>query len=82
MTMIKHLKKKGITLLMAGVFGIASFSAIVAIPSVPVFATEAGIQPLSDVIEWVYKEINGKMYKRLYNYTLHQWVGDWIPCKI
>lgn len=81
MTMIKHLRKKSFALLMAGAFGIASFSAI-AIPSVPVSAAKAGIQPLSDIIEWVYKEINGKWYKRLYNYTLHRWEGDkWIPCK-
>lgn len=80
MTIIKHLKKKSLALLMAGALGIASFSAI-AIPSVPVSAAEAGIQPLSDVIYWVYKEINGKMYRRLYNFTLHAWESDkWIPC--
>ena len=65
--------------MMAGALGIASFSTIVAIPSVSVSASE--IQPLSDEIYWVYKEINGKMYRRLYNFTLHAWESDkWIPC--
>lgn len=29
-------------------------------------------------IQWVYKEINGKLYKRLFNYSTNSWVGDWI----
>lgn len=29
-------------------------------------------------IRWVYKEINGKLYKRLFNYSTSSWVGDWI----
>ena len=37
------------------------------------------IQLMSDRIEWRYKLINGKQYKRLYNRTKHSWVGDWIP---
>lgn len=32
----------------------------------------------SDNIEWVYKKINGKYYKRLYNYSTGEWIGDWI----
>lgn len=28
---------------------------------------------------WFYKTINGKSYKRLYNYTTNKWIGDWIP---
>ncbi len=32
----------------------------------------------ADVIGWVYKEINGKLYKRLYNYTKQEYVGEWI----
>lgn len=36
--------------------------------------------PRGDKIEWVYQLIDGKYYKRLYNYTTNEWVGDWIPC--
>lgn len=27
---------------------------------------------------WKYKEINGKIYKRLYDLTENRWIGDWI----
>lgn len=45
-------------------------------PPVTVYASE--IQPLSDDIRWVYKEVNGVYYKRLYNFTTRSWVGSWI----
>ena len=33
--------------------------------------------PLSDIIEWRYKTINGKLYKRQYNCTKDRWIGSW-----
>ena len=30
-------------------------------------------------VVWVYKTVNGKTYKRLYNTATKQWIGDWIP---
>ena len=30
-----------------------------------------------DIYEWRYKLINGKLYRRLYNLTASEWVGDW-----
>lgn len=38
------------------------------------------IQPRKDKIEWVYKTIDGHIYRRLYNYSKGEWVGDWIAC--
>ena len=35
-------------------------------------------QPQSDIIEWRLKIENGKMYKRLYNYSTCEYIGDWI----
>lgn len=35
------------------------------------------IAPLSDVISWKYKTIGNKVYRRRYNTTKKQWVGDW-----
>ncbi|MDR1687536.1 MAG: hypothetical protein LBS21_02860 [Clostridiales bacterium] len=32
----------------------------------------------ADIFEWVFKIENGKYYKRLYNSTTGQWIGDWI----
>ncbi len=37
------------------------------------------IIPMSDDIRWRYEiKEDGKLYKRLYNYTTRQWIGDWI----
>lgn len=36
-----------------------------------------GIMPHSDIIEWRFKEINGDLYRRLYNYTQECWIGEW-----
>lgn len=30
------------------------------------------------IYEWFYKVIDGHVYKRLYNCTKEEWVGDWI----
>ncbi len=35
--------------------------------------------PYSDQYEWRFKTIDGVLYKRLYNITKQEWVGDWIP---
>lgn len=32
-----------------------------------------------DKFVWRYKEINGKMYKRLYNTSTGKYVGEWTP---
>lgn len=37
------------------------------------------VEPRADILEWVYKTINGKHYKRLWNATQNRWVTDWIP---
>ena len=35
--------------------------------------------PYSDIIEWRFKIENGKLYKRLYNYSRAEWESDeWI----
>ncbi len=39
---------------------------------------EDGISPLSDIIGWRYTKINGKLYKRQFNYSTGEWVGPWI----
>ena len=36
-------------------------------------ATSTEITPYSDIIEYRYKEENGKVYRRLYNYTRGEW---------
>lgn len=44
----------------------------------PPFDIKAGdYSPLSDIIEWRYKTINKKLYKRQYNCTKDRWIGSW-----
>lgn len=35
-------------------------------------------EPNKDKIGWLIKEEDGKYYKRLYNYSTGDWIGDWI----
>lgn len=35
----------------------------------------------ADYVEYIYKVIDGKVYKRLYNFTEEEWIGDWILVK-
>ncbi len=38
------------------------------------------VMPMSDDIGWVYRTTaDGKKYKRLFNYSTNEWIGDWIP---
>lgn len=39
------------------------------------------ISPLSDIIDWRYKRENDQLYKRQYNYTKKQWIGEWELCR-
>lgn len=32
-----------------------------------------------DNIIWKYKMVNGKIYKRQYNSSTGEWIGNWIP---
>ena len=34
--------------------------------------------PQADVLEWIYDQRGTSVYKRLYNTSTHNWVGDWI----
>lgn len=36
--------------------------------------------PRKDVIEWRYKTIDGKIYRRQYNYSKKKWIGEWERC--
>lgn len=49
-------------------------------PAVPATQEDSQIVPYSDVYEWRYTIINGKLYRRLYNATKGIWAGDWELC--
>lgn len=67
------LKKYGALFLLLCMLGTSVYYSM---PAMAISASE--VQPLSDDIRWRYKTENGKSYRRLYNYTTHQWIGDWI----
>ena len=36
------------------------------------------VSPLHDDLQWVFKVENGKIYRRLYNYSTANWVTPWL----
>lgn len=67
--------------LLAGAAVLALMVFVCPVSSMPVQAstdTETTIQPRQDRIEYRYKIEDGKLYKRLYNYSTGEWIGDWI----
>lgn len=42
---------------------------------------ESVATPRSEEIVWVFTEIDGKLYRRLYNRTTGEYIGDWILCE-
>ena len=46
--------------------------------SIATLSGDHGIMPLKDDIQYRYKIVDGKMYKRLYNHTTQEWNCDWI----
>lgn len=69
--------KKLITLTGIAAFSIATLFSPAATTVAKAASAETAISPCADAIEWRYKEENGKLYRRLYNYTTASWVGEW-----
>lgn len=42
------------------------------------FSDDFGASSKTEDIQWRFKIENGKLYKRLYNYSTHTWIGDRI----
>ena len=42
---------------------------------------EVRIEPRADEIRYRYKIIDGKVYKRLFNYSKNEWIGQWELCE-
>lgn len=41
-------------------------------------STTTELTPKANDIGWRFKIVNGVLYKRQYDYTRKQWIGDWI----
>lgn len=63
---------------------LCSLSLLFAVPSFSIFASaatppsEEGIDPQADIIEWIYMKRGAAIYKRLFNTSTGEWIGDWI----
>lgn len=42
------------------------------------FLTTEDSEIQSSRVGWKYKKVNGKTYKRLFDYSKNRWIGDWI----
>lgn len=75
------MKKKIIVLLalLLIVFPTENVAAVGHVDAVEVQEYEAN--PRADKIDYVYEVRDGKLYKRLYNFSKGIWLGDWILCK-
>lgn len=62
---------------MALLFAVPEFSISV---NAAVPPQEDTAEPCRDVIRWVFdfRKSDNKLYKRLYNTTTQNWIGDWI----
>ncbi|MEO3947782.1 hypothetical protein [Gorillibacterium sp. CAU 1737] len=85
---MKKTLKKGTALFLA--IGICTTllpieaSAQLAAPAAPVphisGTTSQTITPFADIIGWRYKAVDGKMFRRQYNYSRSKWLGEWELC--
>lgn len=47
--------------------------------NVTIMIAQAGeMETRAYIYQWYYKVIDGHLYKRLFNATTEEWVGDWI----
>lgn len=78
------MKRRSITQKLALLIGTACLALMAFICPISTISAQAStsrettVQPRQDDIEYVYKIENGKLYKRLYNYSTLEWIGDWI----
>lgn len=64
------------------------FVQFVIVPNYTVYAAtiannneNLSIEVRKEDVRWRFKRKNGKLYKRLYNYTEKKWIGKWILVK-
>lgn len=51
-----------------------------ALQSMNISSSDDTVSPCSDIIKWRYKTVDGKLYRRLFNYTQNEWIGKWEAC--
>ena len=75
-----HKRKISKVLMLVGSMCIALTLFFCPVSNLPVKAAtgETVVQPKSDDIRYRFAIFDNKIYKRLYNYSTGEWIGDWI----
>lgn len=66
------MKKKMFYLLIALMLGISTYNTTTYAATIV-----TSIEPQADIIEWRYKIEDNKLYRRQYNRTKREWIGEW-----
>jgi len=74
---MKNTKKKILTLAGIACFGISVLCTPVATLTVEAANPTETIAPRAHIIQYRYKEVGNKLYRRLFNYSTDNWVGEW-----
>lgn len=74
---MKNAKKQILTLAGIACFGMSVLCTPMTVLTVQAAIPTETVAPCSDYIQYRYKEVNGKLYRRLYNYTTANWIGNW-----
>ena len=74
---MKNTKKRILTLAGIACFGMSVLCTPASVITVEAASPTETVAPCSDIIRYRFKEENGKLYRRLYNYTMDCWVGEW-----
>ena len=54
------------------------FSPASTLPVQAAVSPNPAVMPMRDAISWKFKIENNKLYRRLYNHSTDNWIGDWI----
>lgn len=57
-----------------------SYTEVIHLENYYISTTNQDITPHAPIIDWRYKVVDGKLYRRQYNYSTQQWIGEWELC--
>ena len=71
------MKKRLLMVAILSMLCISNFSIVTLAADAYPSAANSQIEERADAYEWRYKVVNGKLYRRFFNLTKAEWVGDW-----
>jgi len=74
---MKQTKKRILALAGIACFGLSVLCTPTATLTVEAATPNEMVAPCSDVIQWRFKIVDNKLYRRLFNYTSSSWIGEW-----